>query len=136
MTILLWIICVALCYFVIGLITACAGIKRTRTVLDKVDAEDIALPLFLWPFIFIFMIGWGICIAVKKLFFLIATYIFKIPTTTPPDAPRDDGGGIFIQHGGGTNPPPTAPKPNVIPPSQKVVKDEEPTPRFNLIDMD
>lgn len=136
MSILLWIICVVSCYFVIGLITACASVKWFGDNLDKVDAEDIALPLFLWPLIFIFVIGWGICIAVKKLFFLTATYIFKIPTTTPPDAPHDDGGGIFIQHGGGTNPPPTAPKPNVIPPSQKVVEDEDSTPRFNLIDMD
>ena len=93
MATLFWIICIVFCYFVIGLITACATAKWEGNTLDEVNADDIALPLFFWPFIFIILIGFGICIAVKKLFLLIAANVFKIPAITTPDGSDGESDG-------------------------------------------
>jgi hypothetical protein len=69
-------------YFFIGCITGLISLKRDGKALDKLDTDDIVMPLFLWPFICIFCIGWGIAILIKKSFEFLAIYVFKIPSTT------------------------------------------------------
>jgi hypothetical protein len=140
MGIFLWVLCGIATYFTIGLIMALVFIKRQGMSLDKIDTgEDIALPIFMWPLFAIFGIGYLIVLGVRKLFNLLAIYVFKVPQTDPDTVHADDGGGMFI-HGttvkDGSNPPPTTPKPEgVIPPSQKAMHVEQ-IPRTDLIDID
>ncbi len=130
-----WVVGCVLEYLLIGLVTGGILLKSERKCLDKIEiGEDIFIPMFLWPIFVIFCICDGASWVVKNIFRFIALYIFKIPATTLLASQPDDGGFVQGTSGGGSNPPPSTPKPNITPPSQK--KDEVPTSRASLIDID